>query len=379
MIYNLPLMLNERKKEKRNAGMLVLPGIHVMPFYLTVGNAKQYSHLSKPDMLTVTVNELSVVKKVLKDRLEMKVLPQYIIFNLEEQQSLLQSFVQHMRSKPALGKIPLFIYVEKMNDELKEQLVKTGFIDGIITPETTMEEFQQKISFIQKIKSLIPYKKTSRLGIFSKGNSGLNYILKRAFDIAVSGTLLLLASPVMAVIALIIRLESKGSIFYVSPRAGKMYQVFKFYKFRTMVADADKQVDQLTHLNQYDVADTAGPVFFKLSNDPRVTKFGTFLRNTSLDELPQLFNVLKGDMSLVGNRPLPLYEANTLTTDEYAQRFIAPAGITGLWQVKKRGKKDMSVNERIGLDIDYARKHSFIYDMRILASTPAALVQKENV
>jgi lipopolysaccharide/colanic/teichoic acid biosynthesis glycosyltransferase len=106
---------------------------------------------------------------------------------------------------------------------------------------------------------------------------------------------------------------------------------------------------------------------------------GAFLRNTSLDELPQLFNVLWGDMSLVGNRPLPLYEAATLTTDEWAARFLAPAGITGLWQIKKRGHNEMSVEERINLDITYSQKYSFMYDLWIMANTPFALIQKSNV
>jgi lipopolysaccharide/colanic/teichoic acid biosynthesis glycosyltransferase len=167
-------------------------------------------------------------------------------------------------------------------------------------------------------------------------------------------------------------------VFYISTRAGRGYKIFDFYKFRTMKQDADKKINELTHLNQYS-PDAKGPVFFKISNDPRITRIGGFLRNTSLDELPQLINVLLGDMSLVGNRPLPLYEARTLTTDEYAARFMAPAGITGLWQVKKRGNKNMSVEERINMDIDYASKVSFKTDFWIIASTPSALIQKENV
>jgi lipopolysaccharide/colanic/teichoic acid biosynthesis glycosyltransferase len=131
-------------------------------------------------------------------------------------------------------------------------------------------------------------------------------------------------------------------------------------------------------MNQYS-EDPSGSVFFKFKNDPRVTGLGRFLRGTSLDELPQLINVLKGDMSLVGNRPLPLYEAERLTNDQIAWRFLAPAGISGLWQVTKRGKEKMSEEERIHLDIQYAMNNSFVYDLKILVNTIPALLQKEKV
>lgn len=119
--------------------------------------------------------------------------------------------------------------------------------------------------------------------------------------------------------------------------------------------------------------------FIKLKNDPRVTKVGKILRNTSIDELPQLWNVFIGDMSIVGNRPLPLYEAEKLTTDKYAMRFMAPAGITGLWQVEKRGKGEMSSEERMMLDNSYAETHSFTNDIKLILKTIPALFQKENV
>lgn len=134
---------------------------------------------------------------------------------------------------------------------------------------------------------------------------------------------------------------------------------------------ADGELSKLAHLNQYGNA-----AFFKIQNDPRITRFGKFLRNTSLDEIPQLINVLKGDMSLVGNRPLPLYEAEKLTKDQIAWRFLAPAGITGLWQVTKRGRSEMSEDERIQLDMQYAMNNSFLYDIKILLSTIPALLQK---
>ena len=119
--------------------------------------------------------------------------------------------------------------------------------------------------------------------------------------------------------------------------------------------------------------------FFKIKNDPRITKIGNFIRNSSIDELPQLWNVFIGNMSIVGNRPLPLYEAEKLTTDKYALRFAAPAGITGLWQVEKRGKGDMSEEERLMLDNTYAQNHSMINDLKLIFKTIPALLQKENV
>jgi lipopolysaccharide/colanic/teichoic acid biosynthesis glycosyltransferase len=379
MIHNLPLHLKENKREKPNTNVIVLPGINAMSYNLSVGNAKVYNHLSHVEMIAVTVHDINTFRKVVRDRIGLNVLPSYIVINLDEHRQQLPALMQYIRSTDRLLATPVFVYVGEMSPGLKEELVKIGGIDGVITGATTVEIFTQQLTFARKIKALSAANTPNRRRILARSRVVLNYALKRSFDIGVSGTALILLSPVFAVIAALIRLESKGKVFYSAPRAGKMYQVFPFYKFRTMVANADKLVNDLTHLNQYDVEGNKGPVFFKLTNDPRVTKFGSFLRNTSLDELPQLFNVLKGDMSLVGNRPLPLYEAITLTTDDFAQRFIAPAGITGLWQVKKRGKKEMSVDERIGLDIDYARKHSFFYDMRILASTPKALVQKENV
>lgn len=205
--------------------------------------------------------------------------------------------------------------------------------------------------------------------------------LKRAFDILVSATALFLLSPLCLLIALIIKLESKGPVFYISKRAGTGYKIFNFYKFRSMRSGSDAELQQLAHLNQYNGKENGSQksVFFKIKDDPRITKFGEFIRRTSLDEIPQLLNVLLGDMSLVGNRPLPLYEAEKLTKDQIAWRFLAPAGITGLWQITKRGKDNMSEDERIALDMEYAMKNSFWLDMKILLSTIPALFQKEKV
>jgi lipopolysaccharide/colanic/teichoic acid biosynthesis glycosyltransferase len=239
---------------------------------------------------------------------------------------------------------------------------------------------------------------------------------KRGMDIAGASILLLLLSPVLLTIALLIKLESPGPVFYISKRAGQSFRIFDFIKFRSMRPDADQLVDAMKDLNQYGNTDEpqqdhevlrskpsdgqhtvlikddayifeeeqqqeeeGGGTFFKVKNDPRITRIGQFIRNTSLDELPQLINVLKGDMSLVGNRPLPLYEAEQLTADEAILRFAAPAGITGLWQVSKRGKGDMSEEERKQLDIHYALNYNFLMDINILWRTLPAAIQEEAV
>jgi len=198
--------------------------------------------------------------------------------------------------------------------------------------------------------------------------------LKRAFDLVLSITALILLSPIYLIVAILIKLDSKGPVFYASKRVGTGYQIFNFYKFRSMRVNADKEVESLKKDNQY--GDSA---FFKVQNDPRVTKLGAFLRSSSLDELPQLFNVVKGHMSIVGNRPLPLYEAEQLTTDEWSMRFLGPAGITGLWQIIKRGKSDMSDRERKKLDNFYTKKFTIWLDLKIVFMTIPALFQKEKV
>ena len=204
---------------------------------------------------------------------------------------------------------------------------------------------------------------------------------KRIFDVIFASAVLLAISPILITVAIAIKLSSKGDIFYYSKRAGNGYKVFDFIKFRSMCQDADSKLKHLAHLNQYnaDNKDSKAPTFMKLANDPRVTKIGKIIRKTSIDELPQLINVLKGDMSIVGNRPLPLYEAEKLTVDGWSTRFRAPAGLTGLWQISKRGKSDMSVEERIQMDIDYAKDYSIWMDLKIILKTLPAMIQEEAV
>ncbi|HVK48634.1 MAG TPA: sugar transferase [Pseudobacter sp.] len=274
--------------------------------------------------------------------------------------------------------VPVVAEVSGLTEADIKRCKDCRFIDEILVlNEQNRSALIRKIGFLKKVKQQFLVEKNFTLEKSLQEYKDRPTVIKRSFDIVVSSSILLALSPVMLLVMAAIRLESRGPIFYISKRAGRGYKIFSFFKFRTMEVGADKKVAAMSHLNQYDAVQE-GPVFFKVDNDPRITRVGNFLRKTSLDELPQLVNVLIGDMSLVGNRPLPLYEAASLTTDQWAKRFMAPAGITGLWQVKKRGKKDMSVSERIALDIDYADRYSFLYDMWIMANTPAALMQSSN-
>lgn len=259
------------------------------------------------------------------------------------------------------------------------------YVDDIVPRGIKTGDLKDKIEVLKKLahtKEVIAQVLQGDLELnHSKGkrSKAINSGLKRFVDIVTASGLLILLSPVMVSIVILVKLTSKGPVFYAAKRSGHNYKIFKFMKFRTMQVDADKKLLSMQNLNQYGVQGKNNPVFFKIKDDPRITSIGKFLRNTSLDELPQLFNVLKGDMSLVGNRPLPLYEARTLTTDQCVERFSAPAGITGLWQVKKRGAKEMSAQERIDLDIEYAQCYSLKNDVKIMFLTPKALIQKDNV
>jgi lipopolysaccharide/colanic/teichoic acid biosynthesis glycosyltransferase len=313
---------------------------------------------------------------------EKNTIPEVIFCESSFDFSAVKTFVQFLNGNPAFTAIPFILDSANLCDMEMGLYKKHMLADDIIQIDVAEQNaLISKVRFLNKVKSKSGAMKSSLKEDEASvvPTIDIHSILKRSFDILVSLTALLLLSPVFLLIALAIRIESRGPIFYISKRAGRGYRIFDFYKFRTMFAGADLRIQEFSHLNQYAVTATpVNPSFFKINNDPRITKVGAFLRSTSLDELPQLLNVLLGDMSLVGNRPLPLYEAATLTTDQSAQRFLAPAGMTGLWQIKKRGHEDMTAEERINLDIDYANKYNFMYDLWIMANTPSALIQKSG-
>jgi exopolysaccharide biosynthesis polyprenyl glycosylphosphotransferase len=190
-------------------------------------------------------------------------------------------------------------------------------------------------------------------------------IVKRVFDCIVSGALLILLAPVFIVVGFLVKCTSPGSILFRQTRVGLNKRQFQIYKFRTMIANAEQVQDKLLSMNEMD-----GPVF-KIANDPRVTPLGKVLRKTSIDELPQLFNVLKGEMSLVGPRAMSLRDYQLFDQDWQRRRFSVKPGITCLWQVN--GRSSIPFEQWMELDMQYIDKWSLWLDLKILAQTVPAV------
>jgi lipopolysaccharide/colanic/teichoic acid biosynthesis glycosyltransferase len=286
--------------------------------------------------------------------------------------------IERIRKQPSLEGLIIILVSRHERQDWRVRAVSLKVHDLYVHPFETADLIE-RIRFLIKMRVVRPLQAHS---LFGKQLQALEYkmpISKRLFDVVVSAAALFLLSPVFLFIAFIISLESKGPVIYRSKRVGTGYKVFDFYKFRSMNNSADQQLNQLASQNQYAHSGNKKAAFTKISDDPRVTKVGQFIRNTSIDELPQLFNILIGDMSFVGNRPLPVYEAELLTSNEWSMRFMGPAGLTGLWQISKRGKKDMSEIERKELDNFYAKQHSFFLDLKIMIKTIPALIQTEKV
>jgi exopolysaccharide biosynthesis polyprenyl glycosylphosphotransferase len=200
----------------------------------------------------------------------------------------------------------------------------------------------------------------------SEARDGWPVIFKRILDVVGSSLLLILLSPVLAIVAALIRITSPGPVLFRQERVGLNKRRFMIYKFRTMVSNAEEMMSKLEQLNE-----VSGPVF-KIKNDPRITGIGKWLRRTSIDELPQFFNVLKGDMSLVGPRPLPVRDYQGFNQDWQRRRFSVRPGITCLWQVQ--GRSSIGFDQWMELDIQYLDEWSFWLDLKILARTiPAVL------
>ena len=199
--------------------------------------------------------------------------------------------------------------------------------------------------------------------------AGIDWVVKRAFDYAVAVLLVVACAPLLALLALIVKLSSRGPVLYVCRRVGLEEQEFRMFKFRTMYLDAAQHQDELESENEADGA------LFKLRRDPRVTPVGAFLRRFSLDELPQLINVLRGEMSLVGPRPLPMRDYERLEP-WHRKRYLVLPGMTGLWQVS--GRSDLTFDRLVRLDFHYLETWSIWLDVSILLRTIPAVVAKRG-
>lgn len=209
---------------------------------------------------------------------------------------------------------------------------------------------------------------TSVLTLFTGSKNQIRHLwVKRALDIVISSTLIFLLTPLFIVVAVLIRMTSKGSVFFRQERVGYNKRVFNILKFRTMVENAESLISDLEGMNEVD-----GPVF-KIKNDPRLTKIGSWLRKTSIDESPQLFNVFLGDMSLVGPRPLPIRDVNGFDERWHKRRFSMRPGITCLWQVL--GRNNVPFDEWMKLDLEYIDHWSLLLDLKILFRTVPAVIR----
>ena len=353
----------------------------------------------------------------------------FIVFYEQGEQDADINAITYLKKKNK--HIYIILLTKELTAENRSVYQKSG-INDTLDCNASITELNKKIQFISDRENMLfddqqPKYRMLRFKI---------PLWKRVFDVLFAIVVLILTSPIFILTAIAIRLESKGPVIFKSKRVGANYTIFNFLKFRSMYQDAEERLKEVAKEagNQYaemskkaektpmsmsdfgmggnmmigddtdmmiaddevmlvgddfvisetdyskEKKEEINNAFVKIENDPRVTKVGKFIRKFSIDELPQLFNILKGDMSVVGNRPLPLYEAEKLTIDTSIDRFMAPAGLTGLWQVEERGKGGMmSAEERKQLDIKYGQTYNFWLDMKILFRTFFAFVQKENV
>lgn len=266
------------------------------------------------------------------------------------------------------------------------QLARTEFVDEVILAgphdrDKTLrvlrasQQLRLDVKMAPDLFGCEPTRETERIGgipLISLHEERLpvgGLLAKRALDVVVAGAVLILMAPALALLAILVKLDSPGPVLYAALRAGRKGRPFRCYKFRTMVEDADDLKEKLRERNK-----RKGP-FFKITDDPRITRVGRFLRRYSLDELPQLLNVLKGEMSLVGPRPHPLDDFSAYAIEHLPRLDVTP-GITGLWQVTAR--QDPSFQTGMNLDIEYIRRWSLGMDLRILLKTAGVVLRGDG-
>jgi exopolysaccharide biosynthesis polyprenyl glycosylphosphotransferase len=270
-----------------------------------------------------------------------------------------EGFPAYLREH-VVDEVAMFLPVKSLYREAST-IIDTCEMHGIIV-RLSADLFHLKVakSGVEQIEGV------QLLTIYTGTAAGFSLLIKRLLDISLSLVLLVFFFPFFILVPLLIKAASPGPIFFGQERVGLNKRRFKLYKFRTMVSDAEEQLADLEAFNE-----ASGPVF-KIKNDPRITPVGRFLRKMSIDELPQLFNVLKGDMSLVGPRPLPVRDYEGFDEDWHRRRFSVRPGITCLWQVN--GRSNTTFNKWMEMDMEYIDNWSLSLDLKILAKTiPAVL------
>lgn len=253
---------------------------------------------------------------------------------------------------------------------IEQTSVDRNFVPDTITPDASVDlarPSRRRLAATYERKALAPKPK-----LHVRGRFNIFYIVsKRLFDIVASLLAIILLAVPMLVVGLLVKLTSRGPMLYVSDRVGKGGRVFRFYKFRSMYQDADQRLDELLKYNE-----VAGGVTFKMKDDPRITPFGRFIRKTSLDELPQLFNILKNDMTFVGPRPGTVRE-RALYSPRDEQRLLVKQGLTGEWQV--HGRSTTTFDQMIDMDLDYIEnKRGFFYDLKLIFKTFSAVFKRDG-
>lgn len=350
-------------------------------FYCLIIDVNSIRVPGKVIPIDVKINStIKSVNEIVKDALVANgKFPDVLLLDLGLEDINVQELIDFSRSMAHNCQFRILWNAVHLSIKDMQYLLQLGIVDDFFEDIDDIKLIEKKVQFLYKYKQSISSPKYLKVDAFRplKEDFSRFMFFKRMFDITISLILLILLIPLFILVGLAIKMGSRGPIFYVSKRVGRHYKVFSMIKFRTMCIGADQSLNEISHLNMYGIENRAS-AFVKIKNDPRVSQVGKFLRKTSIDELPQLFNVLMGHMSIVGNRPLPLYEAEKLLANDYISRFDAPAGITGLWQVIKKEKPDLSEQDRIDLDIKYSKEVSFLNDLWIILKTPAALLQNQN-
>lgn len=365
--------LSPQSYDVQKLSLAVTEGLSVRPFCIVYGKTAlliQLPEVSHRIAMFIETDPLKAAVVEVEEHLAMLQRMEEQQLDQQEAEELSGQYQQHLQQYlyPQRDQADLVIhYSETPKDSVPglsryiKRMVEQAQGAEERSREAQIDELLDRFSHSKRARRSMQYKR-----VLWKTVVKSTLFIKRTIDIAATLVALLLLSPLILVVSLLIKLTDGGNVFYFQTRVGKQGREFQFPKFRSMVADADKLKDQLLSQNESD-----GKVLFKMKHDPRVTKIGRFIRRFSIDELPQLWCVLKGDMSLVGPRP-PLPREVALYTQEDRRRLEVTPGLTGIWQVS--GRSDIGFEDQVKLDVLYIESHSVWLDIQLLFKTVPAVL-----